>query len=361
MKRIGLIAIALILIPSMAISNSSKGNDLPPYFSWRDINGVDYITPVKNQAPAPTCEAYALVAVLETKMQYKVGKIYNPDLSEAHLYFYAGGTIKAGYVNIIDAANYLMEHGVPDEGCFPDPHRPYDFPFESLPGWENRTVKIKEWGWVAHDMDSIKKALIEHGPLAICAHLYKDLYYYHGGIYHHRWGRRAGGHVMMLAGYDDYNQCWIVKNSWGTSWGEDGWVRIAYDSLDIAEWYGKGTGIMYLDGIYGNLMPDVPKIYIEKPTIYHTYLFNFEFPTIWRNMPFIQEGAPRIFGAIAIKLNVSNASIVEFYVDGNLMQVDEEQPYEWVYDGKEGLHTIEAYAYDGNGNVSKDIIDAFFI
>ncbi len=361
MKKIALIAIALILIPSMAIGNSSKGDDLPPYFSWRDINGIDYTTPVKNQAPAPTCEAYALVAVLETKMQYEAGKIYNPDLSEAHLYFYAGGTIKAGYVNIIDAANYLVEHGVPDEGCFPDPHRPYDFPFESLPGWENRTVKIKEWGWVNHDMDSIKKALIEHGPLAICVHLYKDFYYYRGGIYHHRWGKRAGGHVMMLAGYDDYNQCWIVKNSWGKSWGEDGWVRIAYDSLDIAEWYGKGTGIMYLDGIYGNLMPHVPKIYIEKPTIYHTYFFGFEFPTILRDIPFIQKGAPRIFGAIPIKLNVSNASIVEFYVDGNLMQVDEEQPYEWIYNGKEGLHTIEVYAYDENGNASKDIIDAFFI
>lgn len=57
-------------------------------------------------------------------MQYKAGKIYNPDLSEAHLYFYPGGTVRAGYVNIIDAANYLVEHGVPDEGCFPDPTAP---------------------------------------------------------------------------------------------------------------------------------------------------------------------------------------------------------------------------------------------
>ena len=36
-------------------------DDLPDYFSWRDINGTDYTTSVKDQSPAPSCEAYALV------------------------------------------------------------------------------------------------------------------------------------------------------------------------------------------------------------------------------------------------------------------------------------------------------------
>jgi len=358
MKKIVILAALLIFISSVKVSFGHYS--LPPYFSWQNVDGIDYTTPVKNQAPAPACEAYALVAVLETKMQYAMRRIYNPDLSEAHLYFYAGGTIKAGYVNIIDAANYLIEHGVPDEGCFPDPHRPYDFPFESLPGWENRTVKIKEWGWVEHDQESIKKALIEHGPLAVCVHLYKDFYYYHGGIYRHRYGGYAGGHVMALVGYDDANQCWIVKNSWGKGWGENGWVRIAYDSLDIAEWYGNGTGIMYLEGVYGNLMPDVPRVYIEEPAIYHNYFFGIELPTIFRRIPFIQEGAPRIFGPAIIKVNATGTTKVEFYVDNKLENVDNEQPYQWMYWGK-GLHTIEVYAYDENGNVSKDVIDAFFL
>jgi len=183
-KAVAIMAVFILIGVSSVIVDAKNSNSsayLPPSFTWRDINGTDYTTPIKNQAPAPTCEAYALVAALETKMQYKAGKIYNPDLSEAHLYFYPGGTVRAGYVNIIDAANYLVEHGVPDEGCFPDPHRPYDSPFESLPGWENRTVKITEWGWVNHTQDAIKKALIEHGPLAVCVRFYKDFYYYTGG------------------------------------------------------------------------------------------------------------------------------------------------------------------------------------
>jgi len=366
-KIIVLLVMLLMCVPSVS-SYTVKvqvrygvNDDLPDYFSWRDINGTDYTTSVKDQSPAPSCEAYALVAALETMMQYKVGEIYNPDLSETHLYFYAGGTYRDGYVNLVDAANYLVEYGVPDEGCFPDPHRPYDFPFESLPGWENRTVKIREWGWVEHDQTAIKKALIEHGPLVICVIFWRDFYYYHGGVYRHKWGRVAGGHVMALMGYDDNNQCWIIKNSWGTNWGEKGWLRISYDDLWIAEWYGKGTGVMYLDGVYGNLRPDVPKIDIVEPKIFHNYIYGYEFPVIFRKMPLIQKAAPRIIGPQPIKVKAENTNKVEFYLDDELKYVDEDEPYEWILKTNLGLHTIKILAYNEKGALSEDLMDVYVV
>ena len=159
----------LLLLPSIyGISIQVQSNTvehtstLPSAFSWTNINGTDFTTSIKNQAPAPTCEAYALVAALDTLVQYKVGYPFDCDLSEAHLFFYSGGTCNWG-VDVKDSANYLLEYGVPDEGCFPDPHRPQDSPFESLPGWENRTVKISEWGWIPNEENAIKQALIEHG------------------------------------------------------------------------------------------------------------------------------------------------------------------------------------------------------
>ena len=140
MKKTLVIIISIIILINFPISiekaiSINKNNDstnLPSYFCYRNINGKDYTTPIKNQAPAPTCEAYALVAALETIMQYQTHEIFTPDLSEAHLYFYAGGTIRAGGVLLTDAAEYLINYGVPDEGVFPDPHRPYDYPYESL-------------------------------------------------------------------------------------------------------------------------------------------------------------------------------------------------------------------------------------
>lgn len=352
-----LLIIPVININARTLDYNLEECNLPSYFSWRDIDGVDYTTPIKDQSPAPTCEAYALCASLETIMQYETRELYSPDLSECHLYFYAGGTIEKGYVNIIDAANYLIEYGVPDEGCFPDPHRAFDSPFESLEGWENRTVKIQEWGWVDHDIDSIKNALIEHGPLVICISFWQDFYSYKEGVYKHEWGDRVGGHVVTIVGYDDSMACWIVKNSWGKKWGEDGWFRMAYDADMFAEWYGPGTGVMYLDGIYGNLKPDVPKIQIEKPEIKYTYFFGFQIPTLFKKLK-IQIDAPRIIGKMFLKLNVENANMVEFYVDNILVYTDNEKPFVWRLKTSHGLHTIETIAYN-NVNASKDTVDVF--
>jgi len=373
MKYFTAIATVLILIlPSVGLGSNflddrKEQHDIidatfpiPKKFSWRDINGTDFTTPVKNQEPCPSCEAYALCSALETMVQYKVGYNFGCDLSEAHLFFCSGGTCKWG-VNVSHAADYLVKYGVPDEGCFPDPQRKTDADCNmTLPDWQNRTVKIKEWGWVENDMDSIKRALIEHGPLVICIFIWNDFMHYHGGIYKHRWGRLVGGHLVTLFGYDDEQQYWLVKNSWGTNWGEDGWFRMAYDAnMLIPGCYG-GTGILYMDGVYGNLMPDVPKVYIEEPRRYHAYIMGKEMPTILGRAIF-EVGIPRIFGYTTVKVNATNTEKVEFYVDSELQYIDNEVPFSWDMHSSPGLHTIEVYAYNNMGKVSKDIVDVFVI
>lgn len=362
MKKLITVITILILFGSISVTSNEVTNDkidvLPAYFNYRDIDGIDYTTPVKDQSPAPTCEGYALCAALEIIMQYEAGELYEPDLSDCHLYFYPGGTIKAGYVNLIDAANYLVEHGVPDEGCYPDPHRAFDYPFESLDGWENRTVKIKEWGWVSHDVESIKTALIEYGPLVICAWIWKDFNYYKQGVYRHIWGKLRGGHVMTMVGYDDSEQCWIVKNSWGSKWGDEGWFKMAYDAEMITDaWYGPGSGIMYVDGVYGNIKPDVPKVYIETPKLHKTYIFGIQLPTIVKKIP-IQTAAARFLGNLPIKIIAENADRCEFYIDNELIDIDYEEPFTSNIHTTRGIHTLEVRAYN-NDYVSIDIRDIY--
>jgi hypothetical protein len=358
MKKILLILIILsISLSSMSNAKEFKENTLPDSFSWNDVNGVDYTTAVKNQAPAPTCEAYALCACLETIMQYQLKEIYQPDLSETHLYFYANGTYERGYVNIVDAATYLQTIGVPDEGCYPDPHRPFDYPFESLPDWHNRTVKISDWGWVEKSPDSIKNAIIEYGPLAACFYLYKDFIYYTGGIYHHKWGEINNGHVMAIVGYNDVDQYWIIKNSAGSDWGEHGYCRMAYDSTYFAEWYGEGTGVMYITGPYGNLKPDVPKVYITSPEIFTTYVYGNSFHSVFNNI-FLQKASPRIFGPLTVNTNAEDTDYVEFYLDGELKYVDEQYPFSWNLEGAKGYHTLQIKGFNEK-DISMDIIDIY--
>ncbi|HWR27974.1 MAG TPA: C1 family peptidase [Candidatus Thermoplasmatota archaeon] len=364
MKKINtILCITLLLLPIVSVS-ALKNNTiepiavLPAAFSWRDINGTDYTTPIRDQSPAPTCEAFAICAVLETKMQYQLKERYNPDLSENHLFFYAGGTIEKGYVSIVDAAQYLMEVGVPDEGCFPDPHRAFDYSFESLPGWENRTVKITEWGWVDHNITAMKQALTDHGPLIICIHFWQDFFYYKGGVYKHHTGEHAGGHVVTIVGYDDSKSCWIVKNSWGTKWGEKGWFKMAYDADMIAGWYGPGTGVMYIEGVYGNLKPDAPKAYIEKPDYSHSYFFGIGLPTLLKNLS-IQKAAARIFGPLTVRVTAENTNSVEFFIDDASKSVDTEAPFSWKLDTTSGLHTLMVKATNDHNISSLDIQDIY--
>jgi len=360
-KTFVLMCAIVLLLPAtslgvVSISSASPSSGLPSAFTWQDINGTDYTTPIRDQSPAPTCEAFGLCAALETEMQYKLKERYLPDLSENHLYFNAGGTIAQGWVSLTSAAEYLMQYGVPDEGCFPDPHRAFDYPYWSLPGWQNRTVKITEWGWIDHNVTTMKHALIDHGPLIICIHFWADFFLTPGRVYKHHDGQPVGGHVVAIVGYDDRLNAWIVKNSWGTHWGQHGWFRMAYDADMISEWYGNGTGVMYVDGVYGNLRPDVPTVHLQTPVYYHTYLAGLGFPTLLKKLPF-QQAAARIMGPLTVSVQANNTAQVEFLLDNVSQYVDTQAPFTWKLQATRGIHTLEARATGPSGNVSIDVED----
>jgi parallel beta-helix repeat protein len=350
------------IIPETPKESPSSNYYFPPSFIWTDMNGTNFMSPVKNQIPAPTCETYALCATLETIIQYNYGCPFDCDLSEAHLFFYPGGTCQWG-VDITEPAEYLIDHGVPDEGCFPDPHRPYDASYESLSGWEERTVKITAWGWVNNSINDIKHALITHGPLVICQMTRQDLDYYEDGVYMPDINSPIQrGHVVAIVGYNDTQGCWVIRNSAGDKWGEEGYFRISYEAFDLAysfifPFYG-GSGILYVDGIYGNVRPYVPIVRIQSPQLYTSYLYDMEFPSIIRNIPSIQRSVPRILGKKTVNVEATNTNRVEFYIDSELRYSDETIPYEWELHIGTGLHTLEIYAYNQN-NTSKAMMDIY--
>jgi len=349
------------------IQNSSKSrlqtkNDLPEKFSWTNVDGIDYTTPVKNQIPTPSCEAYALCGALETLVHYKLQKNIGCDLSEAHLFCYPGGTAAWG-VDVTEPAEYLIDYGVPDEGCFPDPHRPYDYPYESIAGWENRTVKIHEWGWVDNNIDAIKQAIIDHGPLTICQMTRRDLDYYKSGVYMPSlFSPIQRGHVTAIFGYDDEEQCFLIRNSGGETWGEEGYFRIAYNGFKeiysfIYPFYG-GSGILYIEDVYGNLEPDVPIVEISKPQCYKTYVNGVDFDTIYPYISSIQNGAPRIFGSLTVSVETEKTDYIEFYIDNMLQFTDSSNPFNWGLSCSKGLHELMVIAYKED-SISKDVVDIF--
>jgi cathepsin L len=95
------------------------------------------------------------------------------------------------------------------------------------------------WGYVnAQKPDELpsvaqlKQALIEHGPVVAPVRGDKCFSVYQSGVFN---GHNNGdpNHAVVLIGWDDDKHAWLIKNSWGEEWGEQGFGWIAYGSNNI--------------------------------------------------------------------------------------------------------------------------------
>ena len=289
---------------------------LPSSFSWRDINGVDFTTPIRNQAPFPSCETFALVAAVETMVQYKVGYPFGCDLSEAHLFFYSGGNIEFGSYPENDT-KFLKEYGVPDEACWPYPDENIQYPLNTTSSdWENRSVKISEWSYLPDDATAIKTALVTNGPVPSYFLVYQDFLYHKKGIYEHRWGKARGPHYMAIVGYNDDPGYWIVKNSWGTNYQDNGWVKIKYGECEI------GKKSFYLTGVYGKF----PIVYVDDDNIQGPWDGTKEHP-----YHTIQEATNHVYSGYTI--SVRNGTYHEHVIMNTTINLDGENKQTTIIDG----------------------------
>jgi hypothetical protein len=87
----------------------------------------------------------------------------------------------------------------------------------------------------------LKDVLYAHGPIPTAMEVYDDFFSYTSGVYSYTSGSHAGGHAILLVGYDDAGQYLIAKNSWGSWWGESGYFRIAYSQLTSVVHFGEYT------------------------------------------------------------------------------------------------------------------------
>ena len=207
-----------------------SGKDLPDFFDWRNQSGIDYITPIKNQLQCGSCWAFATVAVIEGKANiYYANPDLDPDLSEQDLVSCFAGTGCNGISTsqFPSLLNYIRSVGIAEETCFP--YEGWNAPCsDKCDNWEDNAWNITSWEGIPLVREAIKQAIIDKGPVLTGMEVYNDFFSYHGGIYQHVSGGLAGYHAVTIVGFGVYNNMdyWIVKNSWGTAWGEDGYFRI---------------------------------------------------------------------------------------------------------------------------------------
>jgi hypothetical protein len=114
-------------------------------------------------------------------------------------------------------------------------------------------------------LDKIRGAIYEYRPVVIGLNTGGDssaFVHYRGGIFNQKLPQ-SGGHGMVIVGYNDANQTFTLANSWGKAWGENGFMRISYNSLltNLMEPYAYVIDKIDprgLDVLQASLMPPAP-------------------------------------------------------------------------------------------------------
>ena len=228
----------------------------PSSYDLRNVAGQNFITTIKNQGGCGSCVAFGVAATVEgTFRRQRNNPSLAVDYSEAQLFYcYArnqgrtcadpigctGSACTGGWWTSA-AFDVFRDGGVADEVCYP--YTAGDQNCTNLcSDWMNRATKITAWHRITNTAQ-MKEWISTRGPLAACFTVYDDFYDYPGGIYKHVKGVVRGGHCVSCIGYNDVDQYWICKNSWGTTFGESGYFRIAYGDCGIDAFMDAVDGI----------------------------------------------------------------------------------------------------------------------
>ena len=205
---------------------------LPEYFDWRDHAGA---TPAKHQGDCGSCWAFAATAQMESHTYIYDGRI--EDYSEQAVMDCNDAGVGCGGGECTHAYQVFIDYGAVAESCVPylasSPHPCTQDSCESL-------ARMSDFLVVPNTITEIKSAVYNEGPVFTSMYANSAMVNYVSGCYDTDYPEDPN-HAVLIVGWDD-NACggegaWIIKNSWGTSWGYDGFGKIKYGVCSI----GQGT------------------------------------------------------------------------------------------------------------------------
>jgi Papain family cysteine protease len=210
------------------------GGVRPAALDWRDRFGRNWISTVRDQNPCGSCWAFAGTALVEAMLMIEHN--YRARLSEGDLHDGIGLKCADGN-NLGSVSKFLSVSGLADTGCWP--YHTDNAPYAPTADRDGRSVRMPEFTWIG-DLEQQKQWLDTTGPLATWFDVYHDFDGYRGGYVYRRSTDPAnverGGHFLLVVGYDDAQNTWICKNSWGPGWGDHGYVLVGYGEAGVDQY-----------------------------------------------------------------------------------------------------------------------------
>lgn len=229
----------------MTASLAKMAAALPEHWDWRNVDGVNFLSPVRNQESCGSCYSFATMGMLEARVRILTNNTETPIFSPQQVVScskYSQGC-DGGFPYLI--GKYIQDFGIVDESCFP--YVGTDTPC-GVPQNCGR-VYTADYNYVGGFYGGCSEMammleLVKNGPVGVAFEVYPDFMHYKEGIYHHTGlgdpfnPFELTNHAVLLVGYGRCHKTgqkyWIVKNSWSDSWGEGGFFRIRRGSNECA-------------------------------------------------------------------------------------------------------------------------------
>lgn len=197
---------------------------LPESVDWRDRGAV---TPVKNQGQCGSCWAFSSTGAMEGALAIGTGKLVS--LSEQELVNCVKEDHGCFGGSMDDAFEYAREHAICTEI-----EEPYVAHSETCQACSEAVIFDACFDIEESNQVHLKEA-VSRGPVSVAIQANSDIFqHYNGGIITDRSCGTQLDHGVLIVGYgeDEGQKYWLVKNSWGADWGEDGYVRIGRNDSD---------------------------------------------------------------------------------------------------------------------------------
>jgi len=219
--------------------------DIPASFDSR-TQWPGCIHPILDQGKCGSCWAFAATESLSDRLCIASNKSIDVVLSPQSLVscdFYGNMGCNGGIPQL--AWEYMELAGVATLKCFPYTSGANGTSNKCISKCQDGSlvVKYKAKPFTQHtwrSVSEIQNAIIAHGPVEGAFIVYDDFINYQSGVYHKSANaKELGGHAVKIIGWghDDASDkdYWIIANSWGTSWGIDGffWIQRGNDECGI--------------------------------------------------------------------------------------------------------------------------------
>lgn len=205
---------------------------LPKKFDWR-TEKPGGLTPIQNQGSCGSCWAFASAASFADMIWIRDG--VKKDLSEQYLV----SCNKDGYSC---GGGWWIHHMHEQFGMVPESNFPYEAEDVSCPQNLPHENKLDSWSFLGDVLETqptveqLKQAIYTYGPISVAVAATGSFQAYSSGVFNDCEDVEIN-HAVNLVGWNDEEDgkagYWIMRNSWGADWGENGFMKIKYECNSI--------------------------------------------------------------------------------------------------------------------------------